>query len=351
MQTKLRFAVIGAGAIGLHHMQSITGCARAELVAVAETNPGRLDEAAARFKVPHAYKDYEPILRRDDVDAVSIALPNFLHAPVALAALKAGKHVHLDKPMAFNAREAAAIIALAKKKKLTFMVGQNQRFSKEAQMLKVAVDKGILGDVYHGRAWWIRRAGIPRIGSWFTQKKYSGGGCLLDIGVHMLDLCLHLMGNFKAVAVSGITHARFGPRGLGGGGWGKSEIDPKAKFDVDDYACALIKLQGGKSVILEVAWAAHTDNPSHGVQIFGTEGGGSVFPCKIYHKSTEMDGYDVITPQDIKVPLPEDRLHHFTNCVLDRKPVMVKPEQSLAIQKILDAIYQSSRTGREVLIR
>lgn len=348
METKLRCAVIGAGAIGLHHMDAICTCPRAELVGIAETNPERLQEAVDRFHPRVAVADYRQLLKRTDIDAVSIALPNYLHAPVALAALRAGKHVHLEKPMAFNARQAAAIIATAKKVHRVLMVGQNQRFHRESQMLKVCVDKGVLGEIYHGRCWWIRRAGIPRIGSWFTQKKYAGGGCVLDIGVHMLDLCLYLMDGFDPVAVSGMTHAKFGPRGLGAGGWGKGEIDPQAKFDVEDYACALIRLKGGRSVLLEVAWAAHIDAPSYGVQLFGTEGGGSLFPCKIYRKSTNVDGYEVITPHGIALPYPEERLHHFVDCVLDGVPPLVMPDQSLVVQKILDALYRSAKTGRDV---
>lgn len=348
MKKRLRFGVIGAGQIGLHHMEALRRCDRTELVAVAESNRERLDEAAERHRIAAKYADYRSLLKRNDIDAVSIALPNHLHAPVALAALRAGKHVHLEKPMALNARQAARVIAAAKRARRLLMVGQNMRFTSDAQMLKLLIERGALGEVYHARAWWIRRAGIPRIGSWFTQKKFAGGGALLDIGVHVLDLALHLMDNFQPVAVSGITHARFGPRGLGSGGWGMSEVDKKVVFDVDDYAAALIKLKGGKSVILEVAWAAHLPEPSHGVQLFGTNGGGSVFPAQIYRRSGGTAAYEVLTPESMKLPCPEERLHHFVDCVLDRKKPMVAPEQSLAVQKILDAIYKSAATGREV---
>lgn len=348
-QPPLRFAVIGAGAIGLNHLQSIARSPRAQIVAVAETNDQRRQEAADRFHISVAVADYRQLLRRADVDAVSIALPNYLHAPVALAALRAGKHVHLDKPMAFNARQARAIVAVARRARRVFMVGQNQRFHRDAQTLKHFIDNGTLGEIYHARAWWLRRSGIPRIGSWFTQKKYAGGGCLLDIGVHMLDLALHLMGNFRPETVNGITHRRFGPRGLGGGSWGKSEIDPKAVFDVDDLAAAFIKLRGGKSVILEVSWAAHICEQNHGVQVYGTEGGGQVFPVKICKPGPTS--YDIISPEAVQLPYPEDRLHHFIECVLDGRRPLVAPEQSLAVQTILDAIYQSARTGKEVRLR
>lgn len=348
MKNRVRFAVIGAGSIGLHHLEALRKCDRAEVVAIAESSPQRLAEATERFHPSARYADYREVLARPDVDAVSIALPNYLHATVALAALRAGKHVHLEKPMALNAREAGRIVALAKKNRRVLMVGQNMRFTRDAQMLKLLVEQGTLGDIYHARAWWIRRAGIPRIGSWFTQKKLAGGGALLDIGVHMLDLALHLMDNFQPQSVTGITHARFGPRGLGAGTWGLSEIDKKAVFDVDDYGAALIKLKGGKSVILEAAWAAHLPEPSHGVQLYGTEGGGCVFPAQVYRRSGQPPAYEVITPESMKLTYPEDRLRHFVDCILDRKKPLVAPEQSLTVQKIIDAIYRSARTGREV---
>jgi predicted dehydrogenase len=355
MTKRLRFGVIGAGAIGWHHMQAVRTCPRAELVAIAETSPQRREEAKTAHQVGAAHEDYKELLAREDIDAVSIALPNYLHAPVSIEALKAGKHVHLEKPMAMNSTEAEQVIAAAKTAGRAFMVGQNWRFTRDAQTLKTLIDRGVIGEVYHGRAWYIRRFGIPRIGSWFTQKKFSGGGALLDIGVHFLDLALYLMGNFKPVAVLGTTHAQFGPRGLGEGGWGKSEIDKKAVFDVDDYAIAHIKLQGGKSVHLEVSWAAHVVEPSHGVDLLGTEGGAGGFPAKICRPNKSIagieagrDAYEVISPVIPTLPYPEERLHHFAECVLDGKKLLVAPEESLVVQKILDAIYESSRLGQEV---
>lgn len=348
MKNRVRFAVIGAGSIGQQHMEALRQCSRAELVAVAESNPQRLREATERFGLIAGHTDYREVLARPDVNAVSIALPNFLHAPAALAALRAGKHVHLEKPMALNAREAARVIAVAKRKQRVLMVGQNMRFTRDAQMLKLQIEQGALGDVYHARAWWIRRQGIPRLGSWFTQKRFAGGGALLDIGVHMLDLALYLMDNFQPQSVAGITHARFGPRGLGGGGWGSSEIDKKAVFDVDDYAVALIRLKGGKSVILEAAWAAHLPEPSHGVQLYGTDGGAAIFPARVYRRSARPPAYEIITPESMPLPFPEERLHHFVDCILDRKKPLVAPRKSLAVQRILDAVYESAHTGREV---
>src|SRR5271154_1342448 len=283
MAERLRCAVIGAGAIGLEHLSSLSQCLRATAVAIAETSPTRAKEAADRFKLPRIYSDYRELLEQADIDAVTIALPNYLHAPVAIEALKARKHVLLEKPMAMNAREASRVIDTAMKMKRTLMVGQNFRFTRATQMAKLLIQRGDLGDIYHARCFWLRRSGIPRIGSWFTQKKYAGGGCIFDIGVHVLDRCLYLMGEFDAAAVSGQTFAKFGPRGLGDGNWGKSEIDPGRPFDVDDLSIALIKLKSGRTVLLEAPWAAHGPLIDvNNTQLFGTEAGLSLPPVKLF---------------------------------------------------------------------
>jgi len=343
-------AVIGAGAIGLDHIASFQQHPAAKVVALAEVSPERGREAADKFGVPELVTDYRVLLARDDIDVVSIALPNYLHAPVALDALRAGKNVMLDKPMATNARDAAKLVAEAKKRRVLFMVGQNQRFTPEVQTAKQLIARGTLGDIYHAKTAWCRRTGIPRIGSWFTQKKFAGGGCTYDIGVHALDRCLYLLGEFDAAAVSGQTYAKFGPRGRGDGSWGKSEVDPKKPFDVDDLALALIKLRSGRTVLLEASWAAHQAEPDrNATQLFGTEAGLAFPPLQLFHNGPR--GYTT----ELVAPLPNfvnaNRMAHFIDCLLGRAKPHVPPAESLAVQKILDAIYASARTGREVRIR
>jgi predicted dehydrogenase len=348
MPERLRCGVIGTGAIGLEHLASLSQCTRANAVAVAETNVARAKEATDRFKIARSYIDYRELLDQADIDAVTIALPNYLHAPVAIEALKARKHVFLEKPMALNAREASKIIDTAMKMKRTLMVGQNHRFDRASQMAKLLIQRGDLGDIYHARCFWLRRSGIPRIGSWFTQKKFSGGGCTFDIGVHVLDNCLHLMGDFDAATVFGQAHSKFGARGLGEGNWGKSEIDPAKPFDVEDFGVALIKLKSGRTVNLEVSWAAHppADGRENGIDLMGTLAGLALYPARVFRNGAS--GYETVQLANYKVPYPEDRLHHFVSCVLEIKKPLVALEESLKVQKILDAIYASSATGREV---
>ena len=345
-----RVAVIGAGAIGQDHLASFRLHPAAQVVAIAEVSPKRGREAADRFGIPEVVTDYRVLLARADIDVVSIALPNYLHAAVALDALRAGKHVMLDKPMATNARDGAKLVAEARKRRLLFMVGQNFRFAAETQTAKQLVERGTLGDVYHAKTSWLRRAGIPRIGSWFTQKRFAGGGCTYDIGVHALDRCLYLLGEFDAAAVSGQTFSKFGPRGLGNGSWGRSEIDPGAKFDVDDLSIALIKLRSGRTVLLEASWAAHAPTTdANATQLFGTEAGLLLPPVQLFRQT--RGGYTSEAVDPLPPLVNTNRMVHFIDCLLGKAKPLVKPAESLAVQKILDAIYVSAATGREVRIR
>ncbi len=348
MADKLRCAVIGTGGIGLDHIHSLTTCHRAAAVAIAETNPQRAREASLRHNIPRSYTDYHELLEQPDIDAVTIALPNHLHAPVAIEALKARKHVLLEKPMATSAKEAAKIIDVAKTMKRTLMVAQNFRFDRHAQMARQAIDRGDLGEVYHARCFWLRRAGIPRIGSWFTQKKLAGGGCLYDLGVHLLDTCLFLLKDFEVTAVSAQTYAKFGPRGLGEMEWGRSEIDAKRPFDVEDYGVALVRLKSGRTISMEVGWACFQNQQAreYGIDLFGTAAGFSLFPAKLFRNT--LDGQETLTFNATKVPYPEDRVHHFVSCVLDGRKLLVPPEESLKVQQALDALYASAAAGKEV---
>ncbi|HEY4989726.1 MAG TPA: Gfo/Idh/MocA family oxidoreductase [Opitutaceae bacterium] len=349
-KSPVNVAVIGAGGIGQDHLASFARHPRARVVALAEVSPERGREAADRFGIPELVQDYRKLLGRDDIDVISIALPNYLHARVALQALKAGKNVMLDKPMATNAADAAKLVAEAKRQGVLFMVGQNFRFNIETQTAKAVVERGSLGEVYHAKTSWSRRAGIPRIGSWFTQKRFAGGGCTYDIGVHALDRCLYLMGEFDAAAVSGQTFAKFGPRGLGNGGWGKSEIDPKATFDVDDLSVALIKLKSGRTVLLEASWAAHGPLVDvNATQLFGTEAGLSLPPVQLYKQV--RGGYVSEEVAPLPPAVNTNRMVHFIDCLLGKAKPYVKPAESLAVQKILDAIYVSAKTGKEVRIK
>ena len=204
----IRVGMIGAGAIADDHCNNINKYDGAEVVAVADLSRKRRKDLQTKHGIPNGYAKWEKIIADADCDAVAIALPNALHAPVSIAALNAGKHVLLDKPFALSYAEGKKVVATAKRKKKVLMLGMNQRYRQDAQMIKAIVDRGELGNIYHAKAYWYRRNGAPKFGTWFVNKKMSGGGCMLDIGVHYLDLALHLMGNWDPVSVSGQVYGK-----------------------------------------------------------------------------------------------------------------------------------------------
>ena len=269
--SKIRLGMIGAGQIAAFTSREFRRHPNCAITAIADPNEERATELATAVRAEQAYTDVGALLAREDLDAVYIAVPNAHHEAVATQALNAGKHVLLDKPFALSAAAAENVIAAAQDNDQTLMLGMNQRFERNVQRAKALADQSRFGDIYHVKAYWRRRAGIPRMGSWFTSKSVAGGGALLDIGVHVLDVALHLLGNFRPVSVSGATFTRFGNRGLGEGGWGRSEREFD-NFDVDDFATALIRLDGGMVVSLEASWALHQQTGNdHDVIVYGED--------------------------------------------------------------------------------
>ncbi|MGF1656227.1 MAG: Gfo/Idh/MocA family protein [Verrucomicrobiales bacterium] len=355
LEGPIHVAVIGAGAIGINHIQNLQLHPEAVVAAIAESHPERGRAAAEEFKIARVETDYRAVLDDPFIHAVTICLPNCLHAPVSLAALQAGKHVLLEKPMATNAQEAGALVKAARESQRLLMVAQNQRFSKNAQTVRQLVERGFFGDIYYAKAYWRRQKGIPRIGSWFTQRAMAGGGATYDIGVHVLDLCLFLLDEFDVETVSAAVGSRLGEQGMGDGGWGKSEIDPDKPFDVDDFSCALLRLKNGCTIMFEATWALLQEHGDmNGVELYGTAAGGRVgqqpalfevdkIEDKLVHKVSELP--------DLPTLVDPNRMAHFVDCLLGRAEPLVPMEQSLQVQRILDAIYLSAQEGREVVLK
>lgn len=350
--SEIKCAIIGAGGIAKSGANAIRNHDQATLVAIADPNEPRRNELAEEYDIAQIYASAEELLEKSDANAVYVAVPNRFHAPIALQCLKAGKHVILDKPFAMNLTEATEVVAAAKASGKVFMVGMNQRFREESQKIRSLVEAGTLGEIYHGKAFWFRRSGIPRMGTWFGNKELAGGGALLDIGVHLLDLCLFCMGNFEPVAVSGSTYTKFGNRGLGEGGWGKSDREEDMAFDVDDFASALIRMKNGATVTLDVSWACHMEDANRmDVYLYGTEAGARLYPAKLFRSDPLREDYDVIEKVKADVKHPHGcRFTNFINSILGTEEPMVTVEQALTVQKILDGIYASAATGKEVIL-
>jgi predicted dehydrogenase len=351
MAEKLRFGVLGAGQISRYACLEINRHARARVVAAADPHPERLAELAASLGDLRTYPDSASLLADPELDAVFIATPNALHAPLTQLALERGLHVIVEKPFALNAAEARACVELAERQGKLLSVGMNLRFRAESQRVRQLVKHGTLGHVYHVKAFWCRRAGIPKLGTWFGKRELAGGGALYDIGVHLLDLALFTLGDFEPLTVSGQVYTTFGPRGLGEGGWGLS--DPvHAEFDVDDGATALLRFASGTTITLDVSWAIHQKEEDRmNVVLHGSEAGAGLFPGELYRHGSERGVYETSTLAESPLEYPhQNRFHNFIGALLGSETPCVRPHEALAVQRILDAIYESSRSGREVML-
>ncbi|MGF1632357.1 MAG: Gfo/Idh/MocA family protein [Phycisphaerae bacterium] len=381
---KLKFGVIGAGMVSRGAVKSILKHDDATIVAAWDPHAGRLAELKEEGKITRTHETLDKFLNDDEVEAVYVAVPNKYHAETALAVLNSGRHCVLDKPFALSYAEAKRVVDKANEVGKTFMLGMNQRFTADRQRVRRLVKDGVLGEVYHTKGFWLRRGGIPKLNTWFGHNAISGGGCMLDIGVHMLDVTMWMADNFRPVSVTGRTYSKFGHRGIGEGSWGMSDPDPKLTFDVDDFASALINFENGMTLALDISWAALMENDSRmGSQLFGTEAGASVDPAKLHRlgrgaaaAEAVADGtdpnqadvsksvFETLTigdegsgagPQEGSIGVPVefphcDRFHNFINAVLGREEKCCLDHEVLTVQKILDGIYESSRTGKQVSI-
>jgi predicted dehydrogenase len=345
----LGIGIIGSGGIAQGaHMPGYKLCEDlgARMLAVSDVNPETAHSAAHNFGVPHVFTDYRDLLKMEEIHAVSICTPNYLHMQPTIDALEAGKHVLVEKPLAMNAIEGKAMVEAARRTGKKLQVGFMKRFESQAQALKRFIDAGEMGEIYFARAQAMRRRGIPGWGV-FTQKDKQGGGPLIDIGVHILDLTLWLMGHPKPLLCSGQTYAKFGHRsGVVGllGQW-----DPST-FTVEDFAVGLVRFDNGATLVLESAFVANQElRDVMNTELFGTEGGCSYNPCKMFFEKhqTLIDATPAYLP-DVKAHHAEIR--SFVDAIVHDKPVPVTGEQGLMTTQIIDAIYRSTEQGREVAV-
>lgn len=344
---KVNIGVIGVGGIGRVHLGAYAKCPEAKVVAVCDLIEDRTQWAADKYGIEKTFVNYKEMLQLGEIDAISVCVPNYLHAEMTIAAFEAGKHVICEKPLCINPKDGEAMVEAGKKAKKLFMTAFNNRFRGDTQTLKKFIENGELGDIYFGKTGWIRRKGIPGMGSWFTQKAKAGGGPLIDIGVHVLDLALWLMGNPKAVSVTGSTYAMFGCKGEGMGDWGTSESG--GTCDVEDLAAGFVKLDTGATLMLEASWASHIEKDVIFTNLIGTKGGADVDPFRIYK---DMHGSIVdITPGFPNVSGHEMEIRHFVDCLLTGKQPISTGEHGLEVVRILNGIYKSAATGKEVRLK
>lgn len=357
MSTKLKLGIIGCGGIANgKHLPSLAQVPEVELVAFCDIVESRAQEAAEKYGAPNAkvYADYTALLKDSTIDVIHVCTPNDSHAEITVAALEADKHVMCEKPMAKTPAQARMMVEAAKRtgKKLT--IGYQNRFRDDSQYLKKASENGQLGEVYYAKATAIRRRAVPTWGVFLDEEK-QGGGALIDIGTHSLDLTLWLMDNYKPKAVLGTAFHKLGKKENAANAWGS--WDP-AKFTVEDSAFGFITMQDGATIVLESSWALNTLQVGEAkCTLCGTEGGadmddglrlnGEKF-SKLYVENVQLGAAGVAFFSGASSDPAVEEARSWIDAVLyDREPV-VKPEQALVVTEILDAIYESSRTGQAV---
>ena len=353
--SKVRVGIVGAG-IGQNHIKGFKQVEEAEIVGLCDLNTERAKTVAEAQGLNNLqiFSDYREMLQV--VDAVSLGVPNTLHRDVAVACMDAGKHVLCEKPLAMNVEEAQDIADAAARNDVKCMVGQVMRFRADSQFLKHRVLDGDLGRVYYARSGMLRKRGIPGYGGWFTTKAQSGGGPLIDIGVHMLDLAWWLCGCPQPLTVSGSTFAEFGPRGLGLGGWMNDQWKgrkPEGTFDVEDLAMGLIRFEGGLTINLEVSWALHNRAQTTWCQVYGADGGAE-WGNDVAVFSDKGDIPTINSPQDMKSGGGEEwagEMRHFVHSILNDTIPDPDANQGVTMMKMLGGIYESARLGREIEIK
>ena len=347
MGRKLRMGVIGLG-MGRGHARGYHSHPQAELVALCDLDEKRLGETAEELGVEQTYTDVDAMFKKADLDGVSVALPNKLHAPMTIKALGRGLHVLCEKPMARTVREAERMLQAAQKARRNLMINFSYRFSDMSYALKDEVERGAVGDIYFGRTVWHRRRGFPGFGGWFCDKDMAGGGPLLDLGVHRLDMALWLMDYPEPVAVSGSTYDPL------------ARVEAKRQrksYTVEDLACGLVKFANGATLVLEASWALNIGEDEHMVtELYGTRGGlvqrnekgGYQFEAELY--TEEGESYFTKTLDRRRESAPQS-YHEFVDSIIEKRAPLATGEHGLKVMKILEGIYKSAATGREVRYR
>lgn len=354
----LKVGVVGIGWAGQQHLEAYSRIDGVEIVAAAGMEAELLAQVEEKYSIPHVFARWEDMLELEGLDAISVAVPTFLHAPIAVAALEKGIHVLSEKPIARNAVEGQAMVDAARKAGRVLDVAFNHRRRGDIQALKAVIDQGELGRPYYAKAAWLRRQGIPTLGSWFTNPQLAGGGPLADIGVHVLDYALHLLGEPKVLAVSATTHSELGPRGLGGNARYTATASSN-KFEVEDFSSAFLRLDGGTTLVIEAGWASyrHPDDEINFL-VYGTDGGaelkvaGNPSPERgALHvfKDNGEENADYI-PEIGANGMHQQVVEDFVAAVRGGESEWALHDGSLALNRaqIIDACYQSALEGREV---
>lgn len=347
MGKKLKVGLIGAGNIAQNaHIPAYLKQEDAELFAVYDIHQARTAEVARKHNIPHACASLEELCAIRELDAVSVCTWNNAHAVSAIAAANAGKHVLCEKPMAMTVAEAQAMQAAAEKNGIVFMMGFVNRFRDDAQYIRHMTELGRFGSIYYANASLRRRRGTPL--GWFTDVSKSGGGPVIDIGVHLIDLTWYMMGKPEPAGVCAVTHHAIGDyQTKGVSRWEAFDKD-NLVFNTEDSAAGMIRFQNGATMNFEVSWAINGAECGLMSSLYGSSAGATLSPLAIYG---EDGGYLADSKPTVgQSDLFANEIRHFLDCVQQGKQPLSPAADGVAIQKILNGIYDSARAGREIAI-
>ncbi|OZB95238.1 Gfo/Idh/MocA family protein [Paenibacillus sp. XY044] len=348
---KVRVAVIGAGSISESHLNSYQNNPQAEIVAICDLNEERAKAAAQKYGAQKTYTDYHKLLADPDIDAVSICTWNNQHAEISIAAAKAGKHVLVEKPLCRTVEEALQIQEAAHAGGKVFQVGYVRRFDPNIAVLQSFMESGEIGELYYAKASLLRRVGNP--GGWFADKERSGGGPLIDIGVHAIDLCWYMMGKPKVKSVSGNVYHKLGNRShVKNYSFYKAADYDASKNTVEDMANALIRFENGASLLVDVSFSLHAKQDEAAIKLYGTNGGFEIDPALVI-VTEKNDTILNIQPQvDNKgfnfAAAFQNEINHFIENIQNGTEPISTVDDGVEMMKILNGIYESSEKGVEI---
>jgi predicted dehydrogenase len=350
---KLKIGIIGTGNIACCHIDSYLKNPNVELYAFCDINEALVTKMAEKYNISRMFTDVNDLLKLDELDAVSVCTWNSAHAPCTIAALNAGKHVLCEKPMATSAADARAMQEAAERSGKLLMIGFVRRFGNDCVILKDFIDTDYLGDLYYAKATYLRRNGNP--GGWFGDKSRSAGGPLIDLGVHVIDFVRYVMGNPKPISVYGATFQKLlnRPHIKGDTGYVSASKSNDDICDVEDLASALIRFDNGAVLSVEASFSLNMEKDCGSIELFGTKAGAKLDPeLKLF---TEVNNYlaDVKLANSTALSfngLFDNEINHYVSCIRDGIPCRNPAQDGVEMMRILDAIYESAKTGHEIVL-
>lgn len=350
---KVKIGIIGVGNIAESHINAYLKNPNVELYAFCDINEKRLNEMSKKYGITRVFTKYDDMLALDEIDAVSVCTWNSEHAPCTIAALNAGKNVLCEKPMATSVEEAEKMKEAAEKNNKLLMIGFVRRYGNDCKIVNDFINSGFFGELYHAKATYLRRNGNPC--GWFGDKARSGGGPLIDLGVHVIDLVRYLYGNPKPVSVYGVTHKKLGNRNelKDKKGYVASSATENDICDVEDIALAMIRFDNGATLSVEASFSLNTKNDQGTIELFGTKAGAKLNPELELYSVT--NGY--MTDINLKAPtalsfdgLFEGEINHYVDCLVNAAECIAPAQDGVDLMKILCGIYKSAETGHEVIL-